>query len=155
MIGSFISSFLEKHTLKRSEFLNPRNKKSTEWELTRARFHIPDRYPPKTTRKEKEIRSILPGIINNESLPEPELPEELRSRWPLGIGHQISTHTKPAYLKMGILYIYADHHGWLTEIRRLPKTNILKKLSVIPNLPEIRDIRFQLDPSIRTWKNRT
>jgi hypothetical protein len=155
MIDSFISSFVKNNTLKATEFVNPRDRKRNEWELTRARFHIRDRFPPKPTRKEKEIGDILSGIISNAPAPEPELPEELASRWPLVVGQQIAKHTEPAYLKAGILHVYADHHGWLTEIRRLPKNHLLKKLSTVPKLPEIKDIRFLLDPSARTWKNNT
>ena len=50
----------------------------------------------------------------------------------------------------GFLYLYADHSGWLAEFRRLPKAPLLKKIRSIPNIPEVRDIRCQLSPDIRT-----
>jgi len=132
-----------------------KNNRSTEWELTRSRFYISDPFPPKPLRKEKDIGAILSGIIQKEAPPEADLPEELTSRWPLVVGQHISKHTEPAYLKMEILHVYADHPGWLSEIRRLPKSLLLKKLAAIPQLSAIKDIRFQLDPAIQTWKNRT
>lgn len=129
-----------------------KKEKQTEWNLTRERFHIPDRFPPKPSRKERGIKDIISDVLNET--PESELPAELISHWELIVGPQISKHTHPANLRQGTLHIFANHPGWLTEIRRLPKNNILKKISSIPKMPEIHDIRFHLDPSIRTWRNR-
>jgi len=140
----------------RTATLNSRDKKLTEWNLTRARFHIADRYPPKPLRKEKEIEAILSNIMGEEKqAAASELPEELLSRWSIVTGEQIAKHTQPAYLKSGVLTVYTDHPGWLAEVRRLPQAHLLKKLASIPSLPAIHAIRFQLDPTVKTWKNKT
>jgi len=55
---------------------------------------------------------------------------------------------------VGILYLYADHSGWLAELKRIPKGTLLKKLSALPDIPPIKDLRFQLNPSVQTFRNR-
>lgn len=131
---------------------NNRNKR--HWQLTRERFHIAEYRPPSSVRDERKIGTILSDILQDEP-PAQKLPEALTERWGLITGEQIAKHTAPASLRNGLLYVYADHPGWLSEIRRLPKKHLLKKAMSIPGIPEIKDIRFQLDPSIRTWKNHT
>lgn len=149
------SNYLNKNPAGKA-ILNSRNKKLNEWDLTRARFHIADRFPPKPLRKEKDIETILSNIMREEQqTTPPELPEELLSRWSLVAGEQIAKHTEPAYLREGILTVHADHPGWLSEVRRLPQAHLLKKLASIPSLPAIHKIRFQLNPAIKTWKNKT
>ncbi len=125
-----------------------------EWQLTRERFYIADRRPPAPLRDERGIGTILSDILKTEPLAE-TLPSALTERWGLITGEQIAKHTVPANLKNGVLYVYADHPGWLTEIRRLPKEHLLKKVMSIPGIPETTDIRFKLDPSIQTWRNRS
>ncbi len=132
--------------------MNPLNKKQLKWERERERFRIADRFPPKPVRKEKNIGEILASVLK-ESPVEKVLPNLLKERWPLVVGEQMAKHTEPAYLREKTLYVNADHPGWLTELRRLPKNHILKKISAIPEAPVVRDIRFQLDPSIRTRRN--
>jgi len=131
-----------------------KKKEWSKWQLTRQRFHIMDRRPPAPLRDEREIGTILSDILQTER-PVETLPEMLTERWSLITGEQIAKHTTPSSLRNGVLTVYADHPGWLAEIRRLPKKHLLKKAMAIPSIPEITDIRFQLDPSIRTWKNRS
>ena len=129
--------------------MNQNNGKRTEWQLMRERFQITDRFPPCRHREERNINAILSGIIQEE--PEPEvLPKTIETHWNIIAGDQIAQHTHPSYLRNGILYIYADHPGWLAEIRRLPKNYLLKKIASVSPSQEISEIRFQLDPTIRT-----
>lgn len=127
------------------------NERQLRWELERERFRIPDPAPPPERRPEKPIGEILSSMLTP---PDPDeavhLPDIVSERWPLITGGQLAQHTRPAYLKSGILYIYADHPGWLAEMRRIPKIPLIRKLSILPGLPVIKDIRFQLDPSIQT-----
>ncbi len=126
-----------------------------KWKLTRERFHIKTPYPPLPRRPEKNIRDILSTVLDQQPAA-PALPALLTERWPVIAGEQIAQHTRPVQIREQILYVYADHPGWLTEIRRFPKNHILKKLTAVPGLPPVRDIRFALDPSIRSgkrWKN--
>jgi predicted nucleic acid-binding Zn ribbon protein len=123
--------------------------KAAKWELTRQRFHIMDPYPPSTHRKAREIGDILTDILSEER-PEESIPQEIIEHWQLAAGKQIAQHTVPDAIRDGILTINVDHPGWLTEVRRLPKQPILKKLNAVPALPPLRDIRFRLDPSLRT-----
>jgi len=135
--------------------MKSRDIKRTEWELTRARFHIADRYPPRPLKKEKTIDSILTDILKEEEKQStPDLPEELMNRWPLIAGKQIAKHTSPAFLKQETLIVHTDHPGWLQEVRRLPQQHFIKKLAAIPALPPISKITFKLDPDARTWKNK-
>ncbi len=134
--------------------MNHLGQKRMRWQLERERFHIADRTPPRPVREERGIGPILSDILKSEP-PEKALPDVLKDRWQIVTGEQIAKHTTPVRLANGVLSVYADHPGWLTEIRRLPKVRLLKKLATIPGLPQITDIRFLLDPTIRTWKNRT
>jgi predicted nucleic acid-binding Zn ribbon protein len=131
------------------------NKQSqARWQLERERFHLFDHRPPKPARKEREIGPILNDILKNEPTEE-GIPNALKNRWHIITGAQIAKHTAPARLKGNTLYVHADHPGWLAEIRHLPQAVLLKKLTAIPEIPQITNIRFLLDPSIQTWRNRT
>jgi hypothetical protein len=123
-----------------------------KWELARERFHLEDPFPPPERRTEKCISTILSEMFKKDEADDVSLPEKIIDRWPVIVGEQLAQHTRPSHLKKGILYIHADHPGWLAELRRLPKIHILKKLSLVPDLPEIKDIRFQLDSAIRNFK---
>lgn len=117
--------------------------------LTRQRFHIIDPHPPANHRKEREMGSILSDILKQEK-PVAPIPEQMGEYWQIAAGQQIATHTDPEAINDGILLVNVDHPGWLAEVRRLPKQRLLKKLNAVTTLPEIRDIRFRLDPSLRT-----
>lgn len=93
--------------------------------------------------------TILSDILQSEPSAEP-LPQALLDRWPLIAGAQVASHTTPARLRNKVLYVYANHPGWLTEVRRLPKAHLLRKIASIPGVKEISDIRFQLDPDLRS-----
>jgi predicted nucleic acid-binding Zn ribbon protein len=123
------------------------NHQQLKWELARERFRIEDPLPPPQQRPERCIRDIAAGILQ-EAVLEPALPAGLGEHWPVIAGGQLAQHTCPAHLKNGILYVYADHPGWLAEVRRLPKTHLLGKIASLPGIPEIKDIRFQLEPAI-------
>ena len=128
------------------------NDRQLKWEVARERFHISDPFPPQGRREEKTIRDILGSILQKDEEASEILPSVITDRWPLIAGEQLANHTRPAYLKNEILYIHADHPGWLAESRRLPKMNLLKKISLIPEFPKIKDIRFQLETSLRTHR---
>jgi len=132
--------------------MKPTNPQQLKWELTRERLHIEDRFPPPERRSERKIGEILAGILQKDQSERELLPGILVERWPMVAGKQLAKHSSPAHLKKGILYLYADHPGWLAELRRLPKGQLLKKIASIPDIPEIKDLRFQLDPSIRTFR---
>jgi hypothetical protein len=123
-----------------------------KWELARERFRIEDRFPPPERHPEKCINDILAGILKKNEPADEDLPKAITERWPVIAGVQLAQHVRPAHLRNGILYLHADHPGWLAEVRRVPRIHLLKKLGSIPGLPEIKDIRFQLDPSIRTFR---
>ena len=131
--------------------MKSKNNRLDEWRLTRERLRISDPFPPRVRRPEKSIGAILSEIQGQEPVVDTR-PEMLKARWAAIAGDQIAQHTYPAHIRGGLLYVYADHPGWLTEVRRLPTQHLLKKISAIPNAPEIKEIRFQLDPSIRTYR---
>jgi hypothetical protein len=132
--------------------MKPFDDKLLKWELTRERFQIEEKFPPSQPRQEKRISEILRGIFKTDAPEATPLPELLTERWPVIAGEQLSLHTRPAFLKNGILHLYADHPGWMNELRRLPKEHLLRKIRSVPQLPEIKDVRFQLDPDIQTNK---
>lgn len=126
-----------------------RNDKKMEWELTRQRFRIASPVPPRPTRPEKQIGDIL-SEMNGEEPAKTTLPEALESRWPILVGEQVAQHSHPATLRGSRLTVFVDHHGWLAELRRYPVQALLKKIAAIPDSPTVTDIRFQLDPDLRT-----
>lgn len=121
-----------------------------KWELCRERFRLEELSPPSDRRPERCIGDILAGILKKEDAETGALPEKIAERWPVIAGEHLAKHTRPAYVKKGILYVHADHPGWLVELRRLPKAHMLKKISSVRDIYGIKDIRFQLDPAIRT-----
>jgi len=129
-----------------------KNNKLDDWQLARERFQISNRFPPRSKRPEKKIGTIL-AEIQGEKPDFSPLPAMLETRWAVIAGEQIAQHTHPAILRGTQLIVYADHPGWLSEIRRLPTQKLLKKIATIPEVPEIKEIRFQLDPAIRTYRN--
>ncbi len=134
--------------------MSTQKKDPSLWLLTRQRFHIADRYPPAVPRKEREIGAILSDVLKEKPSTD-ECPEAIKERWPLIAGDQIARHTTPSAWRNGVLTVDADHPGWLAEIRRLPKERLLKKIQSIQNIPDITDLRFRLDPAIRTKGRRT
>ena len=128
------------------------NDQSFKWELDRERFRIEDRFPPPERHPERRISDILAGILRKDETEDVALPEVITERWPVIAGEQLASHVRPSHLKNGVLYLQADHPGWLAELRRLPKAGLLKKIAFIPDIPEIKDIRFQLDPAIQTGR---
>ena len=122
------------------------------WQLERERFRIQESFPQTDLPAGKKIGDILSGILQKEEHDTSAVPPPLSSRWQLIAGEQLASHVSPSHLKNGVLYLQADHPGWLAELRRLPKTGLLKKIASIPDTPEIKDIRFQLDPAIRTGR---
>jgi hypothetical protein len=149
MIECISYSIQKENTTCTVKIMANQNKELSRWMLTRQRFHIADYRPPVAPSEERAIGTILSGIMQTEPVEE-ELPSVLTDRWGLITGGQVAKHTTPAQLRNGVLYVHADHPGWLSEIRRLPKAHLLKKLAAIPEAPEITDIRFLLDPALRT-----
>lgn len=123
-----------------------------KWQLARERFQIDDPEPPALRRNARPIGEILSEVMERSPNDPTDAPEALINRWPMIAGTQIAQHTCPAFIKRGILYVYTDHPGWLTEIKRIPKAHLLKKISSVPELPAIQDLRFQMDPAIRTFR---
>jgi predicted nucleic acid-binding Zn ribbon protein len=122
------------------------------WQRTRERFRIADPFPPAKKRSEKPIGEIL-ASMREQSDPGPDpAPAVLIERWPLITGPMVAKHTRPVHIRGQILSVYVDHPGWLTEVRRLSKKHLLKKIESVPDLGGIRDIRFMLDPDLRTFR---
>ena len=122
-----------------------------KWQLTRERFKIEEKNPPDSFRPERHIKEIIEDLLHRTP-GTPKAPDSLAERWPFIAGEQIAQHTRPAFLKKDILYVYADHPGWLAEIKRISKAVFIKKISSVRGLPPIRDIRFQLDPAYQSLK---
>jgi hypothetical protein len=132
--------------------MKPNEKRLAEWQLDRERFHLAPLYPPRKTGKACHIGEILSNVR-----PQPKQNQQhqelLHTHWPLVAGAQIAKHTQPVEISGKTLIVYVDHPGWLTQLKRTPKAPLLKKINRTPGLPEIADIRFLLDPEIRTYRN--
>lgn len=64
------------------------------------------------------------------------------NKWEKVVGETLSQHTKPAYVKDGILYVYVDSSVWVQELS-LFKNNLIEKLNDSVALPNvIKDIVF-------------
>lgn len=64
------------------------------------------------------------------------------NKWEEVVGETLSQHTKPAYVKDGILYVYVDSSVWVQELS-LFKNNLIEKLNDSVALPNvIKDIVF-------------
>ena len=131
--------------------MKSKNSKLADWRLTRERFRISEAFPPRPRNPAKLIGDILPEIQGEKEVGN-RSPELLNERWSAIAGEQIARHTHPDHLRGTQLIVYADHPGWLSEIRRLPTKHLLKKIASIPGAPEVKEIRFQLDPTIRTGR---
>lgn len=63
-------------------------------------------------------------------------------KWEEIVGETLSEHTRPAYVKDGVLYIYVDSSVWVQELS-LFKNKLIEKINdriSIPNI--IKDIVF-------------
>lgn len=134
--------------------MKPTREEKLKWERARERFRIEAPFPPRELREEQPIGTILSQILKTNEENTVAIPSVLIERWPVIAGAQIAGHTRPAHLRNGLLYVYVDHPGWLTEVRRIPKEHLLKKIDSISDIPEIKEIRFQLAPALRTFKNK-
>jgi hypothetical protein len=132
--------------------MKPKQSQQLKWERTRERFGIPDPFPPLPQRPEKRIGDILTEITKAAVVLRDPLPKELLACWSAVAGPQLAKHTCPAHIQDRILYVYADHPGWLSELKRLPKAHLLKRTLTTCPSAEIQDIRFQMDPALRTQK---
>jgi predicted nucleic acid-binding Zn ribbon protein len=132
--------------------MKPINHQQLKWELVRERLRIDDRFPPPARHPERPIRDILNGILRKDETEAEPLPQQLAERWPMVAGEQLAKHVTPVHLNHGILYLHADHPGWLAEMRRIPKAQLIRKIAAIPDIPEVKELRFQLNPLIRTFR---
>lgn len=146
ILNFFTNCHLPKNNMKQTP------EQHLKWELARERFRLEDPFPPSERRPEKPIGAILNGMLQKNESETVSLPEKISERWPMIVGEQLAKHARPSHFKNGILYVHADHPGWLIELRRLPKAHMLKKISSVPDIPEIKDIRFQLDSDIRPFR---
>ncbi|ACK42822.1 MULTISPECIES: DUF721 domain-containing protein [Dictyoglomus] len=63
-------------------------------------------------------------------------------KWEEVVGETLSQHTKPAYVREGVLYVYVDSSVWVQELS-LFKDKLIEKLNssmIIPHV--IKDIVF-------------
>lgn len=134
--------------------MKPSKEKALRWQRTRERLRIADPFPPKPKHPPKSIGEILTAMQDQEETGPAPAPQVLEERWPLITGPMVAKHTRPVHIFRHILSVYVDHPGWLTEVRRLPKKHLLKKIEAVPGVHGIKEIRFQLDPDLRTFRRK-
>jgi predicted nucleic acid-binding Zn ribbon protein len=124
-----------------------------EWQLKKERFQLNTSIPhPRADREERFLGDILKGLKGDE-VRTAQLPAVLCDRWALIVGEQIAKHTQPIQLHGSRLTVTTDHPGWLAQVKRLPKSHLIKKIATLPNAPIVTDVRFILEPNLRTYKN--
>lgn len=63
-------------------------------------------------------------------------------KWEEIVGETLSEHTRPAYVKDGVLYIYVDSSVWVQELS-LFKNKLIEKINDRMSIPNIiKDIVF-------------
>ncbi|MCK5306464.1 MAG: DUF721 domain-containing protein [Candidatus Omnitrophica bacterium] len=97
----------------------------------------------------KKVRPELIKVILNKVVS--DLDSKISSKnnqvldvWSAEVDERIKKHTNPVSFINKILIVEVDSSGWLFEIERRHKKDILKKLRSIIGEEEIENIRFRM-----------
>lgn len=91
----------------------------------------------------RKVSDLLSKVLNPEVLADTEGLIRFFTSWTEIAGDVLASHTKPVDIRNGIIYIDAEHPGWVQHLQ-LNQTSILKKIQ--QKFPElnIRGIAFRL-----------
>lgn len=115
------------------------------WALERERHQI-DRQTPPLPDQSAEIADVIPDVMKHMGLEKKLWEHELLDQWTSVVGPQVAAHAKPGRLDRGTLVVFVSHPGWLSELERYGKKEMLKKIQQQFGEAKVRTIRLQLDP---------
>lgn len=122
---------------------DPRQSKRNyaRWELDRVRYKLDNPSAPK--RDIRSIGDILKDVVQEFDEPIDENLRVLRAAWPKLVGQQIAKHSHPGALSGGLLNVYVDHPGWLSELECIKRILLQKLQAQYANL-RIHQLYFVL-----------
>jgi predicted nucleic acid-binding Zn ribbon protein len=90
------------------------------------------------------VADLLPKLMQRLGLSERLHEEEIIHAWKTLVGEFIATHSAPANLRDGVLYVRVLQPTLHYELERLAKPDILRKLKQRFGTKVIRDVRFRI-----------
>ncbi len=91
----------------------------------------------------KKAGDILKNFFENLNIKEPKGGKTIISSWIEIAGKELSEHTRIKDIRKDIIYVEADHPGWL-QILELKKRSIIGNINNMFPDREITDIRISL-----------
>lgn len=117
-------------------------------EIDRERFRLGRHDAPPGGDDSRELASIVPAILRDAGLHEELWERRLLDEWTVLVGPQVARHARPGKIERGTLHVFVSHSGWLNELSRYGKKQILESVQKRFGAACVRDIRLQLDPDL-------
>ena len=92
------------------------------------------------------MNQVLPQVFKEMGLEEELWQMELKEAWPALVGEQLAARTRPGRVERGTLVVFVEHAGWLSELSRYGKREMLARLQERYGRQRIRFLRLELDP---------
>ncbi|MFT5239121.1 MAG: putative nucleic acid-binding Zn ribbon protein [Candidatus Promineifilaceae bacterium] len=125
---------------------NPRRYTRGQWQVQRERAQIPPGPPPKPSKDPAPVRPMIESLIKKLGIAPEAWLTEMADDWSDIVGKDVAAHTRPGLLQNKCLVVYVDSSPWLTELSRVAKRSMLKKIQERFTAARLSDIRLQLDP---------
>lgn len=121
----------------------PRNRKVNRdrWELDRVRYQLDQ--PPAPARDIMALKDLLGQVADGLDQPLQESIRTLKKEWASIVGEPIAMQSEPAFIREGILYIFVQQAGWLSELSRM-RGPLLRKIEGTYSEMNIRKLHFEL-----------
>ena len=121
----------------------PRNRKVNQdrWELDRVRYQLDQPLSP--NRDIVALRDLLSDVAEGLDIPLQESIRTLRKEWASIVGEPIAAQSEPAFIKEGVLYVFVQQAGWLSELSRM-REPLLRKIEGAYTEMNIRKLQFEL-----------
>lgn len=91
----------------------------------------------------KKIGDILREYLADKGWPADDPRSPVFLRWTEIAGEELGRHSRPVEIEDGILFVEADHPGWVQMIS-LQKTRLMKALAAEVPEAKIRDLRVRM-----------
>jgi predicted nucleic acid-binding Zn ribbon protein len=121
----------------------PRNRKVNRdrWELDRVRYQLDQPLAP--ARDMMALKDLLGPVADGLDQPLQESIRTLKKEWASIVGEPIAMQSEPAFIREGILYIFVQQSGWLSELSRM-RGPLLRKIEGTYSEMNIRKLHFEL-----------
>lgn len=117
------------------------------WMLERERCRLDHWHPPPPDHPATGVEQIVDHIMKSLGLEAQHRLDRLLENWPELAGAAVARHTRPARIdERGTLLVFVDSSPWLAELSRMGKRHLLQNIRKSGILPNLRDLRLQLDP---------